>query len=88
MATAGGLIFAAASIDPHLRAFDADTLEELWSTEVNTPEDIFAFAKFCPPTICNGKVYLATFSDRLNVYGLVPAPKPLPAWAKPDLRHL
>ncbi len=66
-----------------LRAFDANTLEELWSTEKNTPEDIFAFAKYCPPTICNGRVYLATFSDKLNVYGLVPPPAPLPSWAKP-----
>ena len=23
------------------------------------------FAKFCPPTIANGKVYLATFSNQL-----------------------
>ncbi len=71
-----------------LRAFDADTLKELWSTEDNTPEDIFGFAKFCPPTICNGKVYLATFSDKLNVYGLVPPPKPLPAWARSSLHRL
>ena len=27
-----------------------------------------------PPTIANGKVYLATFSNRLNVYGLLPLP--------------
>ena len=29
MATAGGLIFTAAAIDPHLRAFDADTGKEV-----------------------------------------------------------
>jgi quinoprotein glucose dehydrogenase len=34
MATAGGLIFAAAALDPHLRAFDADTGQELWSVEL------------------------------------------------------
>jgi hypothetical protein len=33
------------------------------------------FAKYCPPTIANGKVYLATFSDRLDVYGLLPKTK-------------
>ena len=66
-----------------LRAFDADTLGELWSTDENTPEDIFAFSKFCPPTICNGKVYLATFSDKLNVYGLLAKEQPLPSWTKP-----
>jgi len=32
------------------------------------------FAKYCPPTVANGKVYLATFSSQLNVYGLLPIP--------------
>lgn len=64
----------------NLRVFDANTLEQLWSTEKNTPDDSYNFAKYCPPTIANGKVYLATFSDKLNVYGLVPAPPPLPTW--------
>ena len=32
--TAGGLIFTAAALDPHLRAFDADTGKELWSVEL------------------------------------------------------
>ena len=53
-----------------LRAFDAETLELLWSTDVNDPADNFDFAKYVPPTVANGKVYLPTFSDRLNVYGL------------------
>ena len=53
-----------------LRAFDADTLQLLWSTDANEPADNFDFAKYVPPTVANGKVYLATFSDRLNVYGL------------------
>ena len=64
-----------------LRAFDANTLDLLWSSDGNEPADEFDFAKYVPPTIANGKVYLATFSDRLNVYGLhaaktqIPAPK-------------
>ena len=53
-----------------LRAFDADTLQLLWSTDANEPADNFDFAKYVPPTVANGKVYLPTFSDRLNVYGL------------------
>jgi outer membrane protein assembly factor BamB len=53
-----------------LRAFDANTLQLLWSTDGNEPSDRFDFAKDVPPTVANGKVYLATFSDRLNVYGL------------------
>ena len=47
-----------------------DTLELMWSTDQNDPADHFDFTKNVPPTVANGKVYLATFSDRLNVYGL------------------
>jgi len=53
-----------------LRAFDANSLQLLWSTDVDDPADNFDFAKYVPPTVANGKVYLPTFSDRLNVYGL------------------
>jgi outer membrane protein assembly factor BamB len=53
-----------------MRAFRADTLELLWSTDGNDMADNFDFAKNVPPTIANGKVYLATFSGRVNVYGL------------------
>jgi quinoprotein glucose dehydrogenase len=34
MATAGGLAFAAATIDPHLRAFDLETGKEVWTVEL------------------------------------------------------
>lgn len=34
MATAGGLVFTAAALDPNLHAFDADTGRELWSAEL------------------------------------------------------
>lgn len=34
MATAGGLVFSAAALDPHLRAFLSDTGEEIWSVEL------------------------------------------------------
>jgi len=59
-----------------LRAFDAITLKQLWSTDKGTSKEEFSFAKNCPPTVANGKVYLATFSDRLNVYGVLPARLP------------
>ena len=59
-----------------LRAFDAQNVtNELWNSEQLTNRDsVGNFAKFVPPTVANGKVYLATFSSRLNVYGLLPLP--------------
>jgi hypothetical protein len=54
-----------------LRAFKAsDVSTELWSSEMNASRDSYGlFAKFNPPTVYNGKVYLATFSKQFCVYG-------------------
>ena len=59
-----------------LRAYNAQSVaSELWNSEqVSARDSVGNFAKFCPPTVANGKVYLATFSNRLNVYGLLPRP--------------
>jgi hypothetical protein len=56
-----------------LRAFDAEDLHrELWnSQQISARDDVGFFAKYVAPTVANGKVYLATFSDRINVYGLL-----------------
>jgi hypothetical protein len=64
-----------------LHAFDASNVAvELWNNQQNLARDDFGnWAKFCPPTIANGKVYLATFSNQLIVYGLnPPPPQPFP----------
>lgn len=56
-----------------LRAYDAlDLNNELWTSDMDVDGDDRAgsLAKFCPPVIANGKVYLATFSRELMVYGL------------------
>jgi hypothetical protein len=53
-----------------LRAFDAITLAELWNSNMVPADNAGLLAKFCLPTVTNGKVYLATFSNQLNVYGL------------------
>jgi outer membrane protein assembly factor BamB len=57
-----------------LHAYDAeDVSRELWNSEQLPGRDaVGKFAKFVPPTVANGKVYLATFSGQLNVYGLLP----------------
>ena len=56
-----------------LRAFDAaDVTKELWNSRQNATRDVGgAYAKFASPTIANGHVYLATFSNRVAVYGLL-----------------
>jgi hypothetical protein len=57
-----------------LRAFNADNVsDELWDSEINPTRDkTGAFAKFVAPTIANGRVYAATDSNRVSVYGLLP----------------
>ena len=54
-----------------LHALDASYLRtELWNSDMNPDRDgLGEAAKFCPPTIANGKVYMATFSGELVVYG-------------------
>ena len=79
-----------------LQAFDAtDVSHELWNSNANGSRDaVGKFAKFVPPTIANGKVYLATFSDSLLVYGThAPSasscPIPLPApWISADIGYV
>jgi len=53
MATGGGLVFTAATLDPHLRAFDADTGREVWTVELP------ASAQSTPMTyVAGGKQYV------------------------------
>jgi hypothetical protein len=51
-----------------LRAFNAETLALLW-----TSPDSWNFAKDNPPVVANGEVFLATFSNVVNVYGITQA---------------
>jgi F5/8 type C domain/Secretion system C-terminal sorting domain len=58
-----------------LRAFDAnDITKELWNTAIYPSDNPGNYAKFNCPVIANGKVYLATFSNKLAVYGLINGP--------------
>lgn len=55
-----------------LRALDAsDVTKELWNSDMNIQSDyVGSYAKFSSPTIANGHVYLASFSNTVDVYGL------------------
>jgi len=63
-----------------MRAFDASNLtNELWDSRQNaTRDDLGLYAKYVPPTVANGKVYMATFSNKLRVYGLLASQAPAP----------
>ncbi len=54
-----------------LHAFAAnDVTRELWNSSQYASDAPGNYAKFSCPTIANGKVYLATFSNQLQIYGL------------------
>ncbi len=61
-----------------LRAYDATnfatnpdgskSLKLLWNSK-QLPGNTFNHCKFCPPVVWNGKVYVATYDGRVDVYG-------------------
>ena len=55
-----------------LRAYDASNVtREPWNSQQNATRDTLGnFSKFSPPTVANGRVYVATLSNKLVVYGL------------------
>ena len=56
-----------------LYAFNADTLQPLWSDKTNDARDeVGMFAKYVPPMVANGKVYVTTFGPWARV--MVQAP--------------
>jgi hypothetical protein len=56
-----------------LYAFDAsDITKLLWSSQQNVARDALGdFAKFTPPVVVDGRVFMATFSNAIRVYGLL-----------------
>src|SRR3954471_965612 len=61
-----------------LRAFNAETLEQIWTSGDNAARDgVGTLIKFVPPLVVNGKVYLATHDGAVHVYGLLPD-RPVP----------
>lgn len=62
-----------ATVGGNLYAYSATNLGTLlWSTSSNSSRDSYGeFAKFCAPTIANGKVYVGTDSKQVVAYGLL-----------------
>jgi hypothetical protein len=54
-----------------LRAFDANNItNELWNSSINSNDVLGNYAKFSSPTVADGHIYVATFSNQVVVYGL------------------
>lgn len=55
-----------------LRAFHAETLQELWNSEQKARRDrLGTLVKFVPPLVVKGRVYIPNYDDAVNVYGLL-----------------
>ena len=57
-----------------LRAYDAsDVSHELWDSEMARPDNVSnsvgMFAKFCPPTVADGKVFVTAFAKEIIILG-------------------
>jgi hypothetical protein len=61
-------------------AFDAGNVAtQLWNSNMNAARDGYGnFAKFVPPLVANGRVYVATWSNQVAVYGLLGTVTPPP----------
>ncbi len=73
---------ASASVPGVLYAYDAATLSVLWSDKmVDARDEVGRFAKFIPPVVANGRMFVPTFGSSTKVpdgtgqlvaYGLLP----------------
>ena len=55
-----------------LRAFDAESLQELWNSEQQPRRNrLGTLVKFNPPTVIAGRVYVPNYDNAVNVYGLL-----------------
>jgi uncharacterized protein (TIGR03437 family) len=63
--------YEAAGVPGTLHALDATNLaNELWNSDQNSSRDsLGGLAKFAPPMVANGRVYVPTFSNTVSVYG-------------------
>jgi uncharacterized protein (TIGR03437 family) len=63
--------YAVDGIPGTLHALEASNLaDELWNSDLNSSRDqLGRLAKFVGPTVANGRVYVPTFSNTVEVYG-------------------
>jgi hypothetical protein len=65
-----------------------DRLEEIWDSDTCAGDTIDTGSTFAPPTVSNGRVYVATGADRVDVFGVVPE-RPCASTPQPEVsEHL
>jgi hypothetical protein len=71
--TSGTGIVWAITPDSTLHALNAaNVATELWNSNTNSSRDALpSYPKFTEPTVANGRVYVATHSNQIAVYGLL-----------------
>ncbi len=63
-----------------LYAFDAGNVAtQLWNSNLRAADSLGTFAKLVPPLVANGRVYVATNSQEVVVYGLLSTSPPAAA---------
>ncbi len=62
-----GVLYAYDATQFGTNADGSKSLAKLWDTQQSGAT--FSFSKFCPPVVANGKVYVATYDGRVDVYG-------------------
>lgn len=65
-----------------------DRLQQIWNSDACAGDAIEVGATFAPPSVSNGRVYVATGSNRVDVFGLIP-PRPCALAEQPEVsEHL
>jgi hypothetical protein len=65
-----------------------DRLEAIWDSDICAGDAIDTGSTFAAPTVSNGRVYIATGADRVDVFGLLPE-RPCAKTPQPEvLQHL
>jgi hypothetical protein len=76
--------YDASALDPVKNADGTSRLKLLWDSRHNA----FKFSKFCPPVVADGRVLVATYEGRVDIYELPSAPPPGPVPTNANLGPL
>jgi outer membrane protein assembly factor BamB len=66
--------YDATNLDPVKSPDGIPRLKKLWDSK-QIPGNTFHHAKFVPPVVADGKVFVATYDGQVDVYALATPPK-------------